>query len=96
MRDFEEKRSFGSKRKPMQRGNRPHRSSRTSMAKFALPKDSVIDYKNFPLLQKYINDRGKIVSRRVSGVTAKEQRKLANAIKDARFLALLTTGGARR
>ena len=48
-----------------------------------------IDYKNVELLQRYINDKAKIVTRRSSGACAKHQRKLAKAIKNARILALL-------
>ena len=54
-----------------------------------MPKDADINYKNLGLLQKYINDRGKIVPRRVSGATAKQQRQLLLAIKRARFFGLL-------
>ncbi|MDD5312989.1 MAG: 30S ribosomal protein S18 [Dehalococcoidia bacterium] len=50
---------------------------------------AVIDYKNFTLLQRFVSDRGKIVPRRRTGVCAKHQRSLAQAIKRARFLALL-------
>lgn len=64
-------------------------------ARFQMPKGSDIDYKNISLLQKYVNDRGKIVPRRVSGITASEQRQLSRAVKRARFLALLPTGGVR-
>ncbi|HEC69474.1 MAG TPA: 30S ribosomal protein S18 [Candidatus Omnitrophica bacterium] len=48
-----------------------------------------IDYKDVGLLSKFINVKGKITSRRVNGNCAKHQRKLAKAIKRARFLALL-------
>jgi small subunit ribosomal protein S18 len=48
-----------------------------------------IDYKDINRLSKYISDRGKIEPRRRTGVCAKHQRHLANAIKRARFLALL-------
>ncbi len=48
-----------------------------------------IDYKNFSLLQRFVSDRGKIVPRRRTGVCARHQRRLAQAIKRARFLALL-------
>ena len=48
-----------------------------------------IDYKDVRLLQRYISERGKIVPRRITAVTAKEQRQLAKAIKRARELALL-------
>jgi len=65
-------------------------------ARFQLPKDADISYKNFTLLQKYLNDRGRIIPRRISGVTAKEQRQLAVSIKRARHLALLTSGGIKK
>ena len=48
-----------------------------------------IDYKNASLLGRFVTDRGKIVSRRRTGVCAKHQRSLAQAIKRARFLAML-------
>lgn len=48
-----------------------------------------IDYKDVRLLQKYVSERGRIVPRRVTAVSAKHQRALATAIKRARFLALL-------
>jgi small subunit ribosomal protein S18 len=49
----------------------------------------VIDYKDVKLLQRYISERGKIVPSRITAVSAKKQRELAQAIKRARFLALL-------
>lgn len=48
-----------------------------------------IDYKDVKLLQRFVSERGKIVPRRITAVTAKEQRLLAQAIKRARELALL-------
>lgn len=48
-----------------------------------------IDYKDTDILKKFLNPNGKIVSRRRSSVTAKNQRKLAIAIKRARFMGLL-------
>lgn len=57
--------------------------------KFCVEKINVIDYKDIPKLQKFITERGKIVSSRVSGTCAKHQRKLARAIKRARIIALL-------
>jgi len=48
-----------------------------------------IDYKDVKLLQRYISERGKIVPSRITAVSAKKQRELAQAIKRARFLALL-------
>jgi small subunit ribosomal protein S18 len=47
------------------------------------------DYKDVRIISRFITDRGKIVPRRLSGVSAKNQRKLAVAIKRARHLAML-------
>ncbi|MGW8781336.1 30S ribosomal protein S18 [Streptomyces sp. NPDC055796] len=52
-------------------------------------KVTYIDYKDTDLLRKFISDRGKIRSRRVTRVTAQQQRRLAVAIKNAREMALL-------
>lgn len=67
-----------------------------NLAKYNISNEGDVDYKNLTLLQKFLNSRGKMVPRRVSGVTAKVQRRLAVAIKRARFLALLTTGGVKK
>jgi len=48
-----------------------------------------IDYKDVDLLRKFITERGKILPRRITGLTAKQQRDLTIAIKRARILALL-------
>ncbi|MFR9724689.1 30S ribosomal protein S18 [Streptomyces sp. MS19] len=48
-----------------------------------------IDYKDTDLLRKFISDRGKIRSRRVTRVTVQQQRQLAKAVKNAREMALL-------
>ncbi len=48
-----------------------------------------IDYKDDKLLRKFVNERGKIVSRKISGTSATYQRELATALKRARHLALL-------
>ena len=48
-----------------------------------------IDYKDISRLRRYISDRGKIEPRRRTGVCAKHQRRLALAVKRARYLALL-------
>nr|NP_045806.1 ribosomal protein S18 [Chlorella vulgaris]P56353.1 RecName: Full=Small ribosomal subunit protein bS18c; AltName: Full=30S ribosomal protein S18, chloroplastic [Chlorella vulgaris]QGN74942.1 ribosomal protein S18 [Chlorella vulgaris]QGN75051.1 ribosomal protein S18 [Chlorella vulgaris]QSJ54194.1 ribosomal protein S18 [Chlorella vulgaris]QSV10849.1 ribosomal protein S18 [Chlorella vulgaris]USG56531.1 ribosomal protein S18 [Chlorella vulgaris] len=45
----------------------------------------IIDYKNTQLLVKFISPQGKILSRRATGLTAKQQRIMANAIKRARM-----------
>ena len=48
-----------------------------------------IDYKEVDLLKKFITERGKILPRRLTGLTAKQQRDLTNAVKRARIVALL-------
>jgi len=48
-----------------------------------------IDYKDVRLLQRFVSERGKIVPSRISAVSSKKQRELAQAIKRARFLGLL-------
>ena len=48
-----------------------------------------IDYKDVETLKKFVTDRGKILPRRITGVSSYHQRKLTNAIKRARYVALL-------
>jgi small subunit ribosomal protein S18 len=81
---------------------RPHRSGeppnitirrpffrRRKTSPFAVKDAPKIDYKDIKLLQRFVSERGKIVPRRITAVTAKEQRALARAVKRARILALL-------
>lgn len=72
-------------RKPKKKGNPLAAAGVTS-----------IDYKDTALLRKFISDRGKIRARRVTGVSVQEQRKIAQAIKNAREVALLPYSGAGR
>nr|YP_009399512.1 ribosomal protein S18 [Dictyomenia sonderi]ARW69118.1 ribosomal protein S18 [Dictyomenia sonderi] len=53
-----------------------------------LPKE-IVDYKDIDLLRKFINDQGKILSRRSTGLNSKQQKKITKSIKRARLLALL-------
>ncbi|MDF7627615.1 30S ribosomal protein S18 [Leuconostocaceae bacterium ESL0723] len=48
-----------------------------------------VDYKDTELLERFISERGKILPRRVTGTSAKNQRKVTTAIKRARIMALL-------
>lgn len=48
-----------------------------------------IDYKDIDILKKFLNPNGKIMSHKRTGLTAKNQRSLALAVKNARFLGLL-------
>nr|YP_009394134.1 ribosomal protein S18 [Rhodomela confervoides]ARW62696.1 ribosomal protein S18 [Rhodomela confervoides] len=52
-------------------------------------KKEVIDYKDIDLLRKFINDQGKILSRRSTGLSSKQQKKITKSIKRARLLALM-------
>jgi small subunit ribosomal protein S18 len=62
---------------------------RRRVCRFCQDKTKTLDYKEVKRLETFITERGKIISRRVSGNCAKHQRRLANAIKRARFIALL-------
>ena len=48
-----------------------------------------IDYKDIEILKKFLNPNGKIISHKKTGITSKNQRKLASAVKHARFMGLL-------
>ena len=49
----------------------------------------IVDYKDIDLLKQFINPHGRIMSRRRSGLTSKQQRAVEAAIKRARFMGLL-------
>ncbi len=67
---------------------------RKKVCRFCVEKVDVIDYKDMRMLNNFITERGKIVPRRLSGVCAPHQKRLSEAIKQARSIALLpyTTG----
>ena len=52
-------------------------------------KNFVLDYKNFDVMKKFVNDKGKILPRRTTGACAKHQRDITLAIKRARQIAIL-------
>jgi small subunit ribosomal protein S18 len=56
----------------------------------------VVDWKDTQLLRTFISDRGKIRARRVTGLTPRQQRQVATAIKTAREMALLPYAGTSR
>ncbi|MEV4731200.1 30S ribosomal protein S18 [Saccharopolyspora sp. NPDC049426] len=68
-------------RRPVERRRKPNLLQREGVVQ--------VDWKDVTLLRKFISDRGKIRSRRVTGLTAQEQREVAKAIKNAREMALL-------
>ncbi|MBS30784.1 MAG: 30S ribosomal protein S18 [Candidatus Marinimicrobia bacterium] len=55
--------------------------------------DAVFDYKDISSLRKFISEKGKITPRRISYISIKKQKDLSNAIKRARYLALLPYTG---
>ena len=69
---------------------------RKQPAKYNIPEDVKIDYKNLPFIQRFSTDRGKILSRRITGANAKQQRLITEAIKRARYLGLLSVGGSQK
>ncbi len=56
---------------------------------FSGPDAPAIDYKDVRLLQGFVSERGKIVPSRITAVSAKKQRALAQAVKRARHIGLL-------
>lgn len=48
-----------------------------------------VDWKDVDLLRRFLSDRGKIRARRITGLTAQQQREVATAIRNAREMALL-------
>lgn len=71
------------------RGGPRGRRFRGKVCPFTVEKITYIDWKDIERLQRFLTDRGKIVSRRQSGCTARYQRMLTTAIKRARAMALL-------
>ena len=76
------------KRKENDRGSRPL-FKRRKFCRFTAEKAEWIDYKDVELLKDFVNETGKIIPARITGTAAGYQRQLSDAIKRARFLALL-------
>jgi small subunit ribosomal protein S18 len=70
-------------------GIRRRRGGRKRPPSFTLEPDFIFDYKDPQQLRFFLTDRGKIVPRRISGLTARQQRALTLAVKRARNIALL-------
>ena len=65
------------------------RFGRRKICRYCADKNQKIDYKDVDNLSYYLTERGKIVPRRISGTCATHQRQIAEAIKNARQIALL-------
>jgi small subunit ribosomal protein S18 len=63
------------------------------MDKFSKGSEMVFDYKDVSSLKRFISEKGKITPRRISYISIKKQKDLSNAIKRARYLALLPYTG---
>ncbi len=63
--------------------------ARKKFCRFCVDKTKTLDYKDVKKLEMFIRERGKIVPSRNSGNCAKHQRRLTEAIKQARFLSLV-------
>lgn len=70
-------------------GRRPAEDAPGKPCKLCRDGKSYVDYKDTALLRKYISDRGKIRSHRITGACPQHQRRMATAIKNAREMALL-------
>jgi small subunit ribosomal protein S18 len=70
-------------------GGPRRRYGRRKVCRFCAEKSLGIDYKDLRTLRYFISERGKIVPRRISGTCAEHQRKLTEAIKRARNIALM-------
>jgi small subunit ribosomal protein S18 len=79
---------MASPRSPRKR-RRPELTAKKKRAVYRFSDEEIVDYKDVALLRKFMSDRGKIRSRRVTGLTPKRQREVAMAIKNAREMALL-------
>ena len=65
------------------------RKQRKKVCLLCSDKNFVLDYKNFDIMKKFVNDKGKILPRRTTGACAKHQRDITTAVKRARHIAVL-------
>jgi len=80
---------------PTGRGRRRGLTDRGRPRKYTSLKVETIDYKDLNLLRRFISDRGKTRSRRVTGLSRKHQQQLALSVKRARELAMLPYVGEK-
>ena len=77
------------RRKRRRREEKPGRRVKKKVCYFCAEKQDYVDFKDVALLRKFMSDRAKIRSSRVTGNCVQHQRKVARAIKNAREMALL-------
>jgi small subunit ribosomal protein S18 len=81
------KASRGGRREPKKKGFYKRKTRKA--CEFCIERGLEADYKNLELINKYINERGKIKPRRATGCCAKHQRKITVEVKRAREMALI-------
>ena len=80
--------TFGKTKTPLKKRD-VHLVPRKRFCRFCVDKVTFIDYKDVKRLENFITERGKILASRLSGNCAKHQRRIAEAIKKARFISLI-------
>lgn len=80
---------------PRRGGPGGRRGERIRPRKYTKINSETVDYKDLLLLRRFISDRGKVRSRRVTGLSREHQRELGVAVKRARELAMLPYVGDR-
>ena len=79
---------------PVAPAKKPYkRMNKKKVCQFCVDKATSIDYKDVGKLRKYVTEKGKMLPRRMTGVCAKHQRMLCEAVKRARIVALLPFKG---
>jgi small subunit ribosomal protein S18 len=72
------------------KSNRKKRTfQRHKICRFCADSNLSIDYKDYSMLRFFVTERGKIIPRRISGNCARHQRRITNAVKRARNIALV-------
>lgn len=79
----------GDQRGGNQYGRQRRDPLRKKMDPLKMREITYLDYRDIRILERFLNDRGKLLPNRITGVTAKGQRRLEVAVKHARHLALL-------
>ena len=80
-------------RQKLRARQKKRRLQRRKVSRLTMDPNAVLDYKDPKTLRMYLTPEGKILPRRINGNTAKQQRRLAPAIKRARHIALLPYAG---
>jgi small subunit ribosomal protein S18 len=80
---------------PRRGGGRRRFRRRARVCQFCADKSIVLDYKQVDLVKRYVNEQGKIRTRRDTGNCAKHQRMVAKTVKRARHMALVSFVGDR-